>query len=95
MNNTADLTYYACDITPKSLVPGLNDPQAGCLSLQGGIVDCLDGACTMSWRNGEFSYLVVGPIAEFGEPGSTALQVRESGRVILDSPDLMVIDSSL
>ena len=94
VDNTGALTYYGCEANPGPLVPGLNDPQAGCLALEGGTVDCSGGTCTMAWRNGDFSYLLVGPIAEFGDPGPTTLQVLESDTVILESPGLEIVGSS-
>lgn len=94
VNNTGELTYYACDASPSPIVPGLNDPQAGCLALAGGTVDCNDGTCATGWQNGDLTHVLLSPIDETDQPGASTLQVRDAGTVILDSPGLVVVDSS-
>lgn len=73
VNGTGNLTYYGCNSGGK------------CIKLRGGKVNCSQGECTITWRNGNQDYTVKGKIT----PGNreafmspSTLIIRQSNQVI-------------
>lgn len=69
VNGTGNFTYQGCD-------------RAGnCIYLENGTATCQFGICTMTWRNGEYTYMVRSNM--MGDPEETLIVTRR-GQVILE-----------
>lgn len=68
VNGTGNLTYRGCN------------SKGQCLSLTGGTVVCRDGTCTTSWRNGEYTYVLLDRMGETVSPST--LVIRRGDTII-------------
>lgn len=80
VNGTGDVSYQGCDINGK------------CLQLTGGKIYCRDGTCSISWKNGNYVYIVENSITEERNPTYTLIVLKDNTE-ILNSPGLKVVGS--
>lgn len=83
VNNTGNLTYYGCSSGGR------------CIKLRGGKVNCHQGECTITWKNGNQDYIVKGKMnSESGEAfvSPSTLIIRESNKVIATAEGLRPLE---
>lgn len=79
VNGTGNLTYYGCSSGGK------------CIKLRGGKVNCQQGECTITWKNGNQDYIVKGKMNSENDEAfvsPSTLIVRESNKVIATAEGL-------
>ena len=79
VNDTGNLTYYGCSSGSR------------CIKLRGGKVNCRQGECTITWKNGNQDYIVKGKMTTENVEASVSpstLIIRQSNKIIAKAEGL-------